>query len=726
MSREYVLQPFRAPVHLQIDYARELNEQQYAAVTAPPGPSLVIAGAGSGKTRTLTYRVAYLLEQGIPPERVLLLTFTNKAAKEMMRRVADLLGQELASLWGGTFHSIGNRILRQHANLLGYERDFTIMDREDARHLINTCVAESEVDVKATRFPKAEVLGDIFSLAVNTHKTVRQILEEQYDYFSHLERQIADLQQRYAERKRTTNAMDFDDLLVLWLRLMQEHAEVRELYQRRFQFILVDEYQDTNKLQSDLIDLLAARHQNVMVVGDDAQSIYAWRGANYLNILKFPERYPEAKIYKIETNYRSTPEILNVANAAISANVDQFAKELAPARKPGPKPVTVVCGDAGEQAAFVAQRVLELREEGGNLNRMAVLYRSHFHALELQLELTRRNIPFSITSGIRFFEQAHIKDVTAYLKLVVNPRDELSFKRLVQLLPGIGGKGADKLWKTFASAECGVRSAESKEVPNAGAEVRGPKAEGRSPKEARRPKAESRKEASSAAPDQSSATALAPPASPLAARLQACAPAVPKKAAVAWAQFVATVAQLEAADVRVNASQMIGLVIEAGYEDYLEESYANYRSRLEDLEQLAVFARQFPTVEDFLTQLALLTNLEAEAEQPARTDDERLRLSTIHQAKGLEFDTVFVIMLCDGLFPSERSLETDKGEEEERRLMYVAITRARNELYLSYPLVRSGYGGSGDMMQRPSRFLDEIPENLVEAWNLAPGLGGMD
>jgi len=335
MSREYVLQPFRAPVHLQINYARELNEQQYAAVTAPPGPSLVIAGAGSGKTRTLTYRVAYLLEQGIPPERVLLLTFTNKAAKEMMRRVADLLGQELASLWGGTFHSIGNRILRHHANLLGYERDFTIMDREDARHLINTCVAESEVDVKATRFPKAEVLGDIFSLAVNTHKAVRQILEEQYDYFSHLEKQIADLQQRYAERKRTTNAMDFDDLLVLWLRLMQEHAEVREPYQRRFQFILVDEYQDTNKLQSDLIDLLAARHQNVMVVGDDAQSIYAWRGANYLNILKFPERYPQAKIYKIETNYRSTPEILQVANAAITANVQQFAKELAPARKGG-------------------------------------------------------------------------------------------------------------------------------------------------------------------------------------------------------------------------------------------------------------------------------------------------------------------------------------------------------------------------------------------------------
>src|SRR5262247_2894508 len=333
MSREYVLQPFHQAVHLQIDYAHELNEQQHAAVTAPPGPSLVIAGAGSGKTRTLTYRVAYLLEQGIPPDRILLLTFTNKAAGEMMRRVADLLGQELTSLWGGTFHSIGNRMLRRHADRLGYQRDFTIMDREDAGHLIASCVAESEIDVKATRFPKAEVLGDIFSLALNTQKPLQEILDEQYDYFSPLAPRIADVQQRYSARKRATNAMDFDDLLALWLELLQKQEEVREQYQRRFQFVLVDEYQDTNKLQSDLIDLLAARHRNVMVVGDDAQSIYAWRGANYQNILKFPQRYPGAKVYKIETNYRSTPEILQVANAAITANVNQFAKELAPARK---------------------------------------------------------------------------------------------------------------------------------------------------------------------------------------------------------------------------------------------------------------------------------------------------------------------------------------------------------------------------------------------------------
>jgi DNA helicase II / ATP-dependent DNA helicase PcrA len=684
MSRDYVLQPFRAAIHLAIDYAGELNEQQLAAVTAPPGPSLVIAGAGSGKTRTLTYRVAYLLEQGIPPDRILLLTFTNKAAREMMRRVADLLGQELASLWGGTFHSIGNRILRQHANRLGYQRDFTIMDREDAKHLVTTCVAESEIDVKATRFPKAEVLGDIFSMAVNTHKTVPQILDEQYDHFLPLASQITDVQQRYAARKPSTNAMDFDDLLGLCLRLLRDHADVGEHYQRRFQFLLVDEYQDTNKLQSDLIDLLAARNRNVMVVGDDAQSIYAWRGANYENILRFPERYPGTTVYKVETNYRSTPEILKVANAAITANVNQFAKELTPARKPGAKPVLVTCNDASEQATFIAQRVLELRDEGIELNNMAVLYRSHFHALELQLELTRRNIPFSITSGIRFFEQAHIKDVAAYLKLVTNPRDELSFKRLVLLLPGIGGKGAEKLWRQFSSGFQVSRLESAEAIADAKPETGRPK---------------------------------------LATAVQACAASVSKKTAVAWAQFAATLAQLEAEDVRKDASRMIRLIVEAGYEEHVKENYANYRSRLEDLEQLAVFARQFETVEEFLTQLALLTNVEAEDEQPANRDDEQLKLSTIHQAKGLEFDVVFVIMLCDGLFPSARSLEETRGgggsgEEEERRLFYVAITRARNELYLSYPLIRAMAASGGDMMQQPSRFLGEIPKELIDEWNL--------
>ena len=328
MSHEYVLKPFTSEIRLNIDYPRELNEQQLAAVTAPPGPALVIAGAGSGKTRTLTYRVAYLLEQGIPADRILLLTFTNKAAAEMMRRVSDLLGHELRSLWGGTFHSIGARILRLHAETLGYQKDFTILDRDDAKDLIKACMADAKIDKKDKHFPKPDVLNEIFSLAANTHKTVEELVDGQFSYFSQFAKEIADQQKRYLARKRATNGMDFDDLLALWLKLLQEHADIREHYQRRFQFILVDEYQDTNKLQGDLIDLLAARHHNVTVVGDDAQSIYAWRGANFANILDFPKRYPGAKVFKIETNYRSTPEILNVANAAIAANVNQFAKEL--------------------------------------------------------------------------------------------------------------------------------------------------------------------------------------------------------------------------------------------------------------------------------------------------------------------------------------------------------------------------------------------------------------
>ena len=695
MSHEYVLKPFTSEIRLNIDYPGELNEQQLAAVTAPPGPALVIAGAGSGKTRTLTFRVAYLLEQGIPPDRILLLTFTNKAAGEMMRRVSDLLGQELRSLWGGTFHSVGARILRLHADTLGYRRDFTILGRDDAKDLIKACLTDAKIETKGSHFPKPDVLNEIFSLAGNTHRSIEDLVAGQFDLFVSFTAQIVALAKAYRDRKRATNAMDFDDLLVLWLKLLQDHDEVREHYQRRFQFIMVDEYQDTNRLQGDLIDLLAARHHNVMVVGDDAQSIYAWRGANFANILDFPKRYPGAKVFKIETNYRSTPEILAVANAAITANVRQFAKALTPARKSGLKPALVQCHDAGQQAAFVAQRAMELQEEGTSLNQIAVLYRSHFHALELQLELTRRQIPFSITSGIRFFEQAHIKDATAYLKFVANPRDEVSFKRLVQLLPGVATKGADKLWRHFSEEF----AATLKRAGDAGGI------------------------AAATAPGPAAATAdTGTPAErrikwPIAAALQDAIAAVPKRALTDWAQFAATISQLEDESVRQNAAKMLRLVLDAGYKEYLQETYDNFERRLNDLQELGEFAVQFGSVDEFLTQLSLLTNVEAE-ENP-KDDTERIRLSTIHQAKGLEFDVVFVIMLCDGLFPSGRSTESPDGEEEERRLFYVSITRAKNELYLSYPMVRGGFGATGvDTYQSPSRFLAEIPSNLLNVWNL--------
>lgn len=666
MSRDYVLHPFRPPVHLQIDYGKELNDQQRAAVTAPPGPALVIAGAGSGKTRTLIYRVAYLLEQGIPPEFILLLTFTNRAAREMMRRVSDLLGGELNNLWGGTFHSIGARVLRRHAALLGFQPDFSILDREDSKEMLQACVTEMAIDVKATHFPKPDVLAEIFSLSVNKEMPAAEIIKEQFEYFGEIAGQIAAVQEKYAARKMAANAMDFDDLLAFWLKLLREHNEIREEFERRFQFILVDEYQDTNKIQGDLVDVIAARYKNVMVVGDDSQSIYSWRGAHFQNILKFPERYPGSTVYRIETNYRSTPEILSLANAAIAANAHQFAKELTAARPSGNKPVVVHCDSGREQAAFVAQRMLELREEGRSLDKMAVLYRSHFHALELQLELTRRNIPFSITSGIRFFEQAHVKDVAAYLKFIVNPRDELAFKRIVRLLEGVGPKSADKLWNNFQSV-----FGSTPEAPNR-----------------------------------------------LATALQRAGAAAPKKTAVDWAQLTATVAQLEAPDVHRSAARMIELVMEAGYEDYLQEQYTNYRNRQEDLEQLQSFAVQFESVEQFLEQMALQTAIEAEASSEGAPDTDQARLSTIHQAKGLEFDVVFVITLCEGLFPSSRSVKSQDGEEEERRLFYVALTRARDELYLTFPARRSAVWDGGEDCQLPSRFLLELPKELIDEWNL--------
>src|SRR3954470_1828508 len=448
MPREYTLQRAPHANTIKIDYAAELNEQQLAAVTASPGPLLVIAGAGSGKTRTLTYRVAYLLENGVDPRNILLLTFTNKAARQMLDRVANLLPVDASGLWGGTFHSIGNRMLRRHGSVLGYSSGFTILDREDQKDLIDTVVSAAGINPKEIRFPKGDVLAEIFSFTVNTERTMEEMLAEKYPYFLPLIKQIQDVHARYDRKKKATNSMDFDDLLEKTLRMLKEHEEVRDFYQRKFQFILVDEYKDTHKIQADFIGTLAAQHRNVMVVGDDAQSIYSWRGANFKNILAFPDRYPDAQVFKIELNYRSVPEILSVANAAIAANVEQFRKQLSATRDTKElKPALAALNDGSEQAQFVAQRILELRDEGVDLNEIAILYRAHYHAIELQLELSRRGIPYQITSGVRFFEQAHIKDVAAFIRFVANPRDEVAFKRMIKLLPGIGNKSADNLWR---------------------------------------------------------------------------------------------------------------------------------------------------------------------------------------------------------------------------------------------------------------------------------------
>jgi DNA helicase-2/ATP-dependent DNA helicase PcrA len=686
MSRQYTLQRAHSSFSGAIDYAAELNEQQLAAVTAPPGPLLVIAGAGSGKTRTLTYRVAYLLENGVDARNILLLTFTNKAARQMLDRVSNLLPVDAAGIWGGTFHSIGNRMLRRHGSALGYSSGFTIMDREDQKDLIATVVASSGIDPKEMRFPKANVLADIFSFVVNTERPIEELLAEKFPYFLPLLEQIKDVQARYERKKKATNSLDFDDLLEKTLRMLLEHEHIARVYRRQFQFILVDEYQDTNKIQADFIDILAREHQNVMVVGDDAQSIYSWRGANFQNILEFPKRYPKAQVFRIELNYRSVPEILEVANSAIAANVKQFKKNLSATRdSKAMKPALIALNDGSEQAQFVAQRVLELRDEGVELNEIAVLYRAHYHAVELQLEFSRRGIPYQITSGIRFFEQAHIKDVASFIRFVANPRDEVAFKRMVRLLPGIGGKIAENLWNGWEKSLDSVAVAAVAE--------RGP----------------------GPTTPATEAAAAGDRGYSIGERLLNL--GVSTRSKKMWDQLAQTLDEIAPGGKPNPPSAMIVSVVEAIYDDYAKANFTNYELRREDLNQLASFARQFTNAQEFLSQLALISNVDAEPAPNAAADNEAVNLSSVHQAKGLEFHTVFVIWLTDGMFPSSRSLETRDAIEEERRLFYVAITRARDELYLSYPHMRLN-AGFGDVFQRPSRFLKEIPNELLEDWEV--------
>ncbi|MEM9081379.1 MAG: UvrD-helicase domain-containing protein [Verrucomicrobiota bacterium] len=671
MAREYQLEKRERTGTSGIDYKSALNEEQYAAVTSKPGAALVIAGAGSGKTRTLTYRVAFLLDQGVNPKDILLLTFTNKAAKEMLERVRELVPQDLSTLWGGTFHSIGNRILRRHADELGFTRSFSILDRDDQKSLMNGVVGGLDIDTKMRRFPKSDVLGTMFSLMRNTGETLEEIIEYRYPYFEEWAEEISQVEAAYQKKKVEVNSMDFDDLLILTLELLQKNEELRELYQKRFRYVLVDEFQDTNYVQSELIDLLVAKHKSLMVVGDDAQSIYSWRGADMDNILGFPDRYEGAAVFKIETNYRSVPEILDLSNEALRANKKQFAKNLRAAREGGSAPPALVpIEDPTMQAQFVAQRMLELRDEGVELEEMAVLYRAHHQSLEIQMELTNRGIPFQVTSGLRFFEQAHIKDVAAFIRLVVNRKDEVSFKRMVLMLPGVGAVGAEKLWKAWVKTGW-----PGEENP----------------------------------PEKFSEEMLKFP--------------VPKKSGVHWEQLCFTLDELVHGGEFARPSEMIYSVLEGAYDEVLKNNFDNYEHRRNDIEQLMSYAEGFEDIEEFLAQLSLMGSVDGEPTgKKEEVDPEQVTLSSIHQAKGLEYKVVFVIWLTDGMFPNGRIIEADDEDmmEEERRLFYVAITRAKDELYLTYPQINpKSY--TGDVIQRPSRFLDDCPGELVEEWRVGGG-----
>ncbi|MDY0354342.1 MAG: UvrD-helicase domain-containing protein [Sedimentisphaerales bacterium] len=658
MARKFTLQSRTAAG--DIDFSADLNREQLAVATAPGGPMLVVAGAGSGKTRALTYRLAWLVHHGIDPSRILLVTFTNRAAREMLGRVEVLVKQKTREIWGGTFHHIANRILRIHGKLLGISPDFTILDREDARDLLASCVDEAGIDIRQRRFPQKAVLAAISSFLQNTLESLDEVLSKRYPMFVEEIGGIEKVLVLYTEKKRLRQLLDFDDLLSAWLRLMAEHQDVRDQLAGQFLHILVDEYQDTNKIQGAIIDLLAARHRNLTVVGDDSQSIYSFRGANFENIITFKDRYADAREYKLETNYRSVPEILTLANASIARNVRRLPKNLQAIRSSGLKPAIVPCHDHYTQSRFIAEYVLHLLDEGRTLADIAVLYRSHWHSLEIQLEFQRRNIPFHIRGGLRFFEQAHMKDILCYLRVMQNPTDELAWLRLLKMLPRVGSALSRRVWRHISDSADPVKEVFTVETASL----------------------------------------------------------LPASARPFYEDFAALIKDAREID---SPAEIIDLVLKRSYEDYLVSHYDGASLRKEDINGLANFASQYKNVEAFLADVALAGEFSGENVVAGPDEQEFVILSTVHQAKGLEWPIVFIPWLSDGRFPSDMAMNRKEELEEERRVFHVAVTRARDELYLIVPEIYRNRGGNLVMM-KPSRFLTELSRELTEQMELEEGL----
>ncbi len=646
-----------------VEFEKELNEEQLRVVFSEGGPCLVIAGAGSGKTRTLVYRVAKLVQDGVPPSGILLVTFTNKAAREMLSRVERLLSIDETGAWGGTFHHIANLILRRHIGLLGFRNNYTILDEEDRGDLVSMAITEFSLN-ENRRFPKPATVSAILSLAANLSVGIDRIVADRFPFMADLIDDLMLIHEHITERKLKLNALDFDDLLLFLKRLLVEHDDVRTHYVQLFRHILVDEYQDTSKLQADVVDILVGGQRNIMVVGDDAQSIYAFRGANYENILGFTDRYPDAAVYKLQTNYRSTQSILDLANVSIMRNKKQYLKQLTATRGTGDLPVIVRCASTEEQAGFIAKHILSA---DAGLDEIAVLYRSHYHSMEIQMELTRRGIPYEVRSGVRFFEQAHIKDILSFLRFVNNPKDELAFKRALKLYPGIGMKTAASLWSAFTMQEY--------RIPSLGAD--------------------------------------------------GIVQELSSRAKKTFRDFYGLLFLLAETGADVGSklpSDMLMMILKSEYEEYMKFTYTNFESRLEDIKQLINYSTRFKTLTEFLSEMALVAVTVSPG--TGESEKERVVLSSIHQAKGLEWKIVFVPWLVDGKFPVIRSGRNDPSDatpdidsdaiEEERRLFYVAATRAKDRLYLSYQGWLPDKGSYRNALIKPSRFLRELPSYAYE------------
>lgn len=638
----------------KIDYEGVLNPQQREAVLHGDGPLLVIAGAGTGKTRTLIYRVARLVETGVPPASILLLTFTRRAAEEMLRRASVLLDRRCEKVAGGTFHAFANTLLRRHAGAIGFGGNFTILDRADSEDLIGLLRQEIHVAHKTVRFPRKQTLADLYSRAVNRGEDVAIAAERDAPHFLYCLDDILRIHRLYEAAKRERNLMDYDDLLVHLATLLREHEGIRRAVSEAYRHILVDEYQDTNRIQAEILRLLAATHDNVMTVGDDSQSIYSFRGARFRNILDFPSDFPGAKVVYLEENYRSVQPILDVTNEIIARAAEKFPKRLFTARGGGEKPSILSAPNERIQSFFVADRILELHEDHGiPLREIAVLFRAAYLSFDLEVELAKRHIPYRKYGGFKFLETAHVKDVIAHLRLVENPRDTLSLSRVLMLIPGVGRK---------RSAEISRRAYES----------------------------------ASHAPVFSSLAAMK--ASEGAARLSGC------------------LRELTTGTLPPPAEALARVL--AHYRPLLEAKYDDYPRRLKDLEHLDSLCARHRTLSSFLAEITLEPPEASVGQIVApEGDGDTLTLSTIHSAKGLEWKVVFLLWVLDGKLPLARAAEDEEEMEEERRLLYVAATRAKDTLILTYP-VNIYERVSGTVLSLPSRFVEDIPPEVLPRYAL--------
>ncbi|MFA6486387.1 MAG: ATP-dependent helicase [Candidatus Magasanikbacteria bacterium] len=671
---------------MPIDFQKELNAEQLAVVQNGDGPCLVLAGAGSGKTRTIIYRVAYLLEKGIKPENILLVTFTNRAAREMVERLEMLVGDNISLPWAGTFHSIANKILRRHALDIGYKSNFTILDEDDAENFIKLASREHapEGSMKKNRggnkFPSPKIVKAIISFARNAQIKVNEAIDKKFGAQEMWVDEITLIARDYDKKKREANAMDFDDLLTNFL-VMAKSVIGQEL-SKQFQYVLVDEYQDTNKIQAEIIHELARAHHNVLAVGDDAQSIYSFRAADIENILNFEKSYPHAKIFKLTTNYRSSQEILSLANAVIANNTKQYKKNLVTILKTGVKPELHPKGDQGEEADFVASKVESLIRGGLDCPDIAVLFRAAHHSQRLEMELLKLGIDYDYRGGLRFFERSHVKDALAYLRILNNFADTTAWMRVLMFEEGIGPGTAGKIINAVQQiVNCHPRESGDPDTDDLDSRLRGND-------------------------------------------ICAIGEGLPDRAKVGWVNFMNIFSALTEIG-KTNPANLVRSIVDSPYRQYVEAQWTDASSRLDDIRQLAIFAGKFDNLEEFLGEAALQEafHLKNQKDKAAKAKAGKIVLSTIHQAKGLEWKAVFIIGLTDGGFPHERAMSEEGGLEEERRLFYVAVTRAKKYLYLTYPMTKSGSGfggGSGynnnwgeAYASAPSMFLGEVDEALL-------------